>query len=81
MFYASKDGTRVPMFLTHRKGTKQDGTNPVFLHGYGGFNIGVSPDYVRSWATFIDRGGVLAEAGIRDREYELRFIFSRLGMR
>ena len=65
VFYSSKDGTRVPMFLTYRKGTKQDGTNPVFLHGYGGFNIGIGPDYVRSWATFINRGGVLAEAGIR----------------
>jgi prolyl oligopeptidase len=65
VFYASKDGTRVPMFLTYRKGTKQDGTNPVFLHGYGGFNIGIGPGYVRSWATFINRGGVLAEAGIR----------------
>ena len=65
VFYASKDGTRVPMFLTYRKGTKPDGTNPVFLHGYGGFNIGIGPDYVRSWATFINRGGVLVEAGIR----------------
>jgi len=65
VFYESKDGTRVPMFLTYRKGTKQDGTNPVFLHGYGGFNIGIGPEYVRSWATFINRGGVLAEAGIR----------------
>ncbi|HSS69856.1 MAG TPA: prolyl oligopeptidase family serine peptidase [Casimicrobiaceae bacterium] len=65
VFYKSKDGTRVPMFLTYRKGTRQDGTNPVFLHGYGGFNIGIGPDYVRSWATFINRGGVLAEAGIR----------------
>src|SRR2546425_8781354 len=44
---------------------KLDGSNPVFLHGYGGFNVGVGPDYVRSWATFINRGGVLADAGIR----------------
>ena len=65
VFYASKDGTRVPMFLTYRKGTKQDGSSPVFLHGYGGFNVGIGPAYVRSWATFINRGGVLAEAGIR----------------
>ena len=65
VFYASKDGSRVPMFLSYRKGVKQDGNNPVFLHGYGGFNIGISPDYVRSWATFINRGGMLAEAGIR----------------
>jgi prolyl oligopeptidase len=65
VFYDSKDGTRVPMFLSYRKGIKQDGSNPVFLHGYGGFNIGIGPDFVRSWATFINRGGVLAEAGIR----------------
>jgi len=65
VFYASKDGTRVPMFLSYRKGMKQDGSNPVFLHGYGGFNVGIGPDYVRSWATFINRGGILAEAGIR----------------
>ena len=65
VFYASKDGTRIPMFLSYRKGTKQDGSNPVFLHGYGGFNIGIAPDYVRSWAAFINRGGILAEAGIR----------------
>ena len=65
VFYPSKDGTQVPMFLSHRKGLKQDGSNPVFLHGYGGFNVGIGPDYVRSWATFINRGGVLANAGIR----------------
>jgi prolyl oligopeptidase len=65
VFYPSKDGTRVPMFLSYRKGMKPDGSNPVFLHGYGGFNIGIEPDYVRSWATFINRGGILAEAGIR----------------
>ena len=65
VFYPSKDGTRIPMFLSYRKGMKQDGSNPVFLHGYGGFNIGIAPDYVRSWATFINRGGILAEAGIR----------------
>jgi prolyl oligopeptidase len=65
VFYPSKDGTRVPMFLSYRKGVRQDGSNPVVLHGYGGFNIGIEPDYVRSWATFINRGGILAEAGIR----------------
>ena len=65
VFYPSKDGTRIPMFLSYRKATKLDGSNPVFLHGYGGFNVGIGPDYVRSWATFINRGGVLADAGIR----------------
>jgi prolyl oligopeptidase len=65
VFYRSKDGTRIPMFLSYRKGMKQDGSNPVFLHGYGGFNVGIAPGYVRSWATLINRGGILAEAGIR----------------
>ena len=65
VFYPSSDGTRVPMFLTYRKGLKLDGANPVFLHGYGGFNVGISPGYVGSWATFINRGGVFAEAGLR----------------
>ncbi|HTS21461.1 MAG TPA: prolyl oligopeptidase family serine peptidase [Casimicrobiaceae bacterium] len=65
VFYPSKDGTRIPMFLSYRKGMKLDGSNPVFLYGYGGFNIGIEPGYLRSWATFINRGGVFAEAGIR----------------
>ncbi|HEV2976989.1 MAG TPA: prolyl oligopeptidase family serine peptidase [Casimicrobiaceae bacterium] len=65
VFYRSKDGTRIPMFLCYRRGMRQDGSNPVFLHGYGGFNVGISPDYVGSWATFINRGGVYADAGIR----------------
>ena len=65
VFYPSKDGTRIPMFLSYRKGLALDGSNPVFLHGYGGFNIGISPEYVRSWASFINRGGVYADAGIR----------------
>ena len=65
VFYPAKDGTRIPMFVSHRKDLQLDGTNPVFLHGYGGFNIGIGPDYLRTWATFINRGGVYAEAGIR----------------
>jgi prolyl oligopeptidase len=65
VFYPSKDGTRIPMFLSYRRGMKQDGSNAMFLHGYGGFNVGIGPEYVRSWATFINRGGILAEAGIR----------------
>jgi prolyl oligopeptidase len=65
VFYKSKDGTRVPMFLSYKKGVKLDGTNPVFLYGYGGFNIGIQPQYLRTWASFINRGGVFADAGIR----------------
>lgn len=64
-FYTSKDGTKVPIFIVHKKGLKLDGTNPTLLYGYGGFNIGISPSYIGSWATFINRGGVFVQAGIR----------------
>jgi len=64
-FYKSKDGTRVPIFLMHKKGVKLDGNNPTLLYGYGGFNIGMSPSFVGLPATFINRGGVYAIACIR----------------
>lgn len=65
VFYPSKDGTKVPMFIIHRKDVKLDGTNPTFLTGYGGFNIGISPRYVGLAASFVNRGGIYAIAGIR----------------
>jgi len=64
-FYLSKDGTRVPVNVIHRKDMKLDGTNPVFLTAYGGFNIGISPGFYGYYAPFINRGGVVVEAGIR----------------
>ena len=64
-FYTSKDGVKVPIFIIHKKGLKLDGTNPTILYGYGGFNIGISPSFVGSWAMFINRGGVFARAGLR----------------
>ncbi len=64
-FYTSKDGTRVPIFIIHKKGVKLDGSNPTLLYGYGGFNIGISPSFVGARAMFINRGGVYAIAGIR----------------
>lgn len=64
-FYTSKDGTKVPIFLIHKKGIKLDGTNPTLLYGYGGFNIGMSPRFVGTWASFVNRGGVYAIAAIR----------------
>ncbi|MEZ4688523.1 MAG: prolyl oligopeptidase family serine peptidase [Bacteroidia bacterium] len=64
-FYESKDGARVPIFIMYKKGTKLDGSNPALLYGYGGFNIGMSPNYIGTMATFVNRGGVYAIAGIR----------------
>jgi prolyl oligopeptidase len=64
-FYTSKDGTRVPVIVVHRKDMKLDGNNPVLLTAYGGFNIGVSPGYYGGYAAFINRGGVVVEPGIR----------------
>jgi prolyl oligopeptidase len=65
VFYPSKDGAKIPMFITYKKGLKLDGNNPTMLHAYGGFNIGISPSYIGTRASFINRGGVYAEAGIR----------------
>jgi prolyl oligopeptidase len=64
-FYTSKDGTRVPMFLTHRKGLKRDGNNPVLLTGYGGFNISLTPSFSVSNAVWLENGGVLAVPSLR----------------
>jgi prolyl oligopeptidase len=64
-FYTSKDGARVPIFIMYKKGTKLDGSNPALLYGYGGFNIGMTPGYIGTMATFVNRGGVYAIAGIR----------------
>ncbi len=65
VFYTSKDGTRVPMFLTHRKGLKLDGTNPTYLYGYGGFNIPQTPGFSVSMAVWLELGGVFAVANLR----------------
>jgi prolyl oligopeptidase len=65
VFYTSKDGTRVPMFIIHRKDVKLDGNNPTLLYGYGGFNIGIGVSYIGTTASFVKRGGVYAIAGIR----------------
>lgn len=65
VFYASKDGTRVPLFITAKKGLTLDGQQPTLLYGYGGFNIPVTPAYTVPMATWLDRGGVYAVANLR----------------
>jgi len=65
VFYPSSDGTRVPMFITARKGTAQDGNNPTLLYGYGGFNIPVTPAFSANTLAWLEMGGVFASANLR----------------
>jgi len=65
IFYASKDGTRIPMFICSKKGIKLDGTNPTLLYGYGGFNISLTPGFSVSRLQWMEMGGVLAVANLR----------------
>ena len=65
VFYASKDGTRVPMFIVHKKGLKLDGQNPTFLYAYGGFNISMQPAFSVANVILLENGGVYALANIR----------------
>ncbi|HYP53396.1 MAG TPA: prolyl oligopeptidase family serine peptidase, partial [Pyrinomonadaceae bacterium] len=65
VFYTSKDGTRIPMFVTHKKGIKLDGQNPTILYGYGGFNISMTPGFSISNLVWMEMGGVYAVANLR----------------
>lgn len=65
VFYNSKDGTRVPMFLTYRKGLEKNGNNPTILYGYGGFDISLSPGFSPATAAWLQMGGIYAVANLR----------------
>ncbi len=65
VFYHSKDGTRVPMFITAKKGLKLDGNNPVYLYGYGGFDISLTPSFSPGIMAWLEMGGVFVEANLR----------------
>ncbi|MEM1395059.1 MAG: prolyl oligopeptidase family serine peptidase, partial [Cyanobacteria bacterium P01_H01_bin.150] len=65
IFYQSKDGTQVPMFIVHKKGIKLDGNNPTYLYGYGGFNFSLTPSFSVSSLIWMEMGGVYVVANIR----------------
>ncbi|MFY8180392.1 MAG: prolyl oligopeptidase family serine peptidase [Flavobacterium sp.] len=64
-FYTSKDGTKIPMIITHKKGLKLDGKNPTILYGYGGFNVSLTPSFSISNAVWMENGGIYAVANLR----------------
>lgn len=65
VFYTSKDGTKIPMIITYKKGIKLDGTNPTLLYGYGGFNISLTPSFSTSNIILLEQGGIYAVANLR----------------
>jgi len=65
VYVTSRDGTKVPMFVSYKKGTKLDGNNAAVLYGYGGFNIGISVGYLGAFATLVNRGVIVAQPGLR----------------
>jgi prolyl oligopeptidase len=64
-FFESKDGTRVPMFMAHKKGIELDGDNPTLLYGYGGFNVSLTPTFSATRMAFMQNGGVYAVVNLR----------------
>lgn len=65
VFYTSKDGTKIPMIITYKKGTQLNGKNPTILYGYGGFNVSLTPAFSISNAVWLENGGVYAVANLR----------------
>jgi len=65
VFYPSKDGTKIPLFVTYKKGLKKDGKNPTYLYGYGGFNIAMTPAFSPAIISWMEMGGIFAQASLR----------------
>ena len=65
VFYPSKDGTKIPMFITYKKGLEKNGQNPVYLYGYGGFNISLTPTFSPNRLLWLENGGIYAQANLR----------------
>jgi prolyl oligopeptidase len=65
VFYSSKDGTKVPMFIVHKKGLKKDGKNPTLLYGYGGFNVNLTPGFSAARLAMLEQGAIFVMANIR----------------
>ncbi len=65
VFYTSKDGTKVPMFITHKKGLELNGKNPTYLYAYGGFNVSLTPSFSTSRILWLENGGIYAQPNLR----------------
>jgi len=65
IFYSSKDGTKIPMFITHKKGIDLNGNNPAYLYGYGGFDISLTPSFSASRLAWLEQGGIYAQPNLR----------------
>ncbi len=65
IFFTSKDGTKIPMFLTYKKGLQKNGQNPVLLYGYGGFNVSLTPSFSTSRLPFLENGGIYVQVNLR----------------
>ncbi len=65
VFYPSKDGTKVPAFIVHKKGLKLDGTNPTYLYAYGGFNVNMTPSFSIARMVWLEQGGIFAMPNLR----------------